>query len=566
MRDNGPVTGIEAPFPTGKTIVSKTDLAGRITEVNDTFVEISGFNRDELIGKAHNLVRHPDVPAPVFDHMWATLQQHRPWRGVVKNRCKNGDHYWVDAYVVPLRNHGQTVGYMSVRMEPTREQIVQAEATYAAVRQRGSVPRSLWSASSLSVRHGVLAGVVFVLAAVLFGGFIAIRGIDRGATMVHEMQRNNDVAALVARNTRTAASVQSQILLALQHGPDGQGGGGADKLELDDHLALIRDGLSALEQSSLRITERQTGPGAATRDSKAASLERYAKASQQYIDAGVRPLLGQLTAQRLDLAQSALIESLGPLAVNLDREGEAVARDLSDLGLELQRTADQLYERTVSTVAVWLLLTMGVVAAASLVFFRSTMGPLRHAIALMERIAGGTLSERVDVFGFGEPGQVVDAVATMQVQLKVMLDEIQHASSIIGHQVLRLNGTVVAVVNSTEEQYQQASQINASLQDTGVDTRRLADCTRDVLKRADELAASGQPVAQDALESLARLARESATLADLNAFAAQEIDRQSGRIISLAAENRANANDAWTIGATLDDTSRQLHAMLEKFD
>lgn len=566
MRDNGPVTGVEAPFPAGKTIVSKTDLAGRITEVNDTFVEISGYSADELIGKAHNLVRHPDVPPEVFEHLWTTLKQNRPWRGVVKNRCKNGDHYWVDAYVVPLRRHGQTEGYMSVRMQPTRAQIEQAQADYAAIRQHGLPRRARRSAASLSVRHGVLAGVIFVLAAVLFGGFIAIRGIDRGAAMVRELQGHNDLAALVARNTRNAASVQSQVLLALQHGPDGQGGGGADRLGIGDHLALIREGLATLERSSQQIARQATAPEPAASDSESATLQRYVQASQQYIDAGIRPLLERMTAQRLDQAQATLIDTVGPLAASLDREGEAVARDLSHRGQELQQAADRLYEHTVRTVGVWLILTMGVLAVASAIFFRTTIAPLKHAIALMERIAGGTLSERVPLFGLGEPGQVVDAVATMQVRLKVMLDEIQRASSTIGQQVVRLNGTVVAVVNSTEEQYQQASRINAALQDTGVDTRRLAACTRDLMQRADGLAAAGQAAEPSAIDDVARLAREAATLADLNAFAAQEMDRQSARIINLAAENRANANDAWTIGITLDETSRQLHGMLEKFD
>lgn len=115
MKTNTPVTQNEIFLPTGRYIVSKTDLKGLITEVNETFIEVSGFSRDELIGQSHNIVRHPDMPPSAFEDLWRTLESGRAWRGIVKNRCKNGDFYWVDAFAVPVRKGGQVIGYMSVR-------------------------------------------------------------------------------------------------------------------------------------------------------------------------------------------------------------------------------------------------------------------------------------------------------------------------------------------------------------------------------------------------------------------------------------------------------------------
>src|SRR4030042_5600648 len=123
MKINMPVTNREHPFPKGKIIVSKTDLKGAITYANDAFVELSGFGDDELVGKNHNIVRHPDVPPEAFADLWVTIKQGNPWHGIVKNRCKNGDHYWVSALVVPVRKNNETVGYMSVRREPSRHQV-----------------------------------------------------------------------------------------------------------------------------------------------------------------------------------------------------------------------------------------------------------------------------------------------------------------------------------------------------------------------------------------------------------------------------------------------------------
>jgi len=118
MRTNLPVTQRELPLPPGRTLVSVTDLKGRITYCNDAFVQASGFRRDELLGQPHNLIRHPDVPAEAFRDLWATVQAGRPWTGVVKNRCKNGDYYWVEAHASPLREttSRQAVSAMGARV------------------------------------------------------------------------------------------------------------------------------------------------------------------------------------------------------------------------------------------------------------------------------------------------------------------------------------------------------------------------------------------------------------------------------------------------------------------
>ena len=117
MRNNQPITQRERTFPAQQRLISTTNAKGVITYCNDAFVEISGFTREELTGAPHNLVRHPDVPPAVFAHMWQTLKQGQPWMGIVKNRCKSGDHYWVNAYVTPIFDNNQVVGFESVRVK-----------------------------------------------------------------------------------------------------------------------------------------------------------------------------------------------------------------------------------------------------------------------------------------------------------------------------------------------------------------------------------------------------------------------------------------------------------------
>jgi aerotaxis receptor len=135
MRVNLPVTQCEYEFPEGETLVSTTDLDSRITYCNPTFVKVSGYTKDELIGQPHNLVRHPDMPKEAFRDMWSTLRAGKPWSALVKNRRKDGDHYWVVANATPVMRDGQPVGFMSVRTKPTRDQVRQAEQLYARMRK-----------------------------------------------------------------------------------------------------------------------------------------------------------------------------------------------------------------------------------------------------------------------------------------------------------------------------------------------------------------------------------------------------------------------------------------------
>ncbi|ARP96564.1 methyl-accepting chemotaxis protein [Bordetella genomosp. 13] len=158
MRKNLPVTGREYPFPKGRTLVSTTDTKGRILYCNPAFVEVSGFSKEELLGQPHNVIRHPDMPEEAFRDMWATISSGRPWSAAVKNRRKNGDFYWVMANAAPLLEDGETVGYMSVRTEPTREEIEEAEALYATMREEHASGRLRHALSGGQVVKRTLAG------------------------------------------------------------------------------------------------------------------------------------------------------------------------------------------------------------------------------------------------------------------------------------------------------------------------------------------------------------------------------------------------------------------------
>ena len=143
MRNNQPVTGQEFEVPDRATLMSTTDLDSRVMYGNAAFIEISGFSREEIQGQPHNLVRHPDMPREAFADMWATLKGGEPWTGIVKNRRKNGDHYWVRANAMPVVRHGKLAGYMSVRTKPSRDEVAGAEALYRDFREGKAGDRKL---------------------------------------------------------------------------------------------------------------------------------------------------------------------------------------------------------------------------------------------------------------------------------------------------------------------------------------------------------------------------------------------------------------------------------------
>ena len=185
MKINLPVTQKEVVLKAGQNIVSKTDLKGQITYVNEVFVEISGFAEAELIGQSHNIVRHPDMPPEAFADLWVTLQEERPWTGLVKNRCKNGDYYWVLANAAPILQNGVVTGYMSVRTAPSRGQIEAADGAYRLFREgraaglgirEGQVVKSGFSLGTWLNKRSI-AQRIFAIGGLLIAGMLLVGGL-----------------------------------------------------------------------------------------------------------------------------------------------------------------------------------------------------------------------------------------------------------------------------------------------------------------------------------------------------------------------------------------------------
>lgn len=219
MKINQPTTNNEIVMKDGAILASRTDLKGTLIYANEAFIKISGFKEQELVGENHNSVRHPDMPPEAFEDLWSTVKKGEPWTGSIKNRCKNGDYYWVKATVTPVIEKGETTGYMSVRTRPTRQQITQAEKLYSDIRRgeaslkKGAIARLVYMFNSIPIfwrLTGSFSLLMLLTIGLLIGGglkeasHLVLQSEERELTSVHE-------------NVMSAIKSESRLATALSH-------------------------------------------------------------------------------------------------------------------------------------------------------------------------------------------------------------------------------------------------------------------------------------------------------------------------------------------------------------
>ncbi|MDX9767561.1 MAG: PAS domain-containing methyl-accepting chemotaxis protein [Ectothiorhodospiraceae bacterium] len=307
MKVNLPITGREVDFPESANILSTTDLKGAITYVNPDFIQISGFEVGELMKKNHNVVRHPEMPPAAFEDLWKTVKAGKPWMGMVKNRCKNGDHYWVSAYVTPVTRNGQVVEYQSVRTKPRREQIKVAEQVYADI-LKGKLPLALRLPrigprvkAMLGVLIGVVAGAsaglatgAALLPTAVFAGTALVVGAGLTYAFLAPMARVAAMARAIADNpvgqyiytgrTDMAGSIEF-VLKMLQSEAGAVVGRMADAAR---QLAENTESLVAAVEHSAEGIRRQQGETdqvATAVTEMAASVQEVARNAQNTADA-----------------------------------------------------------------------------------------------------------------------------------------------------------------------------------------------------------------------------------------------------------------------------------------
>lgn len=479
MKNNQPVTQREISLPPNTYLVSRTDLKGIITEANDAFVEISGFTRQELIGSNHNLVRHPDMPMAAFEVLWKTVKSGLPWRGLVKNRCKNGDFYWVDAFVAPIKSNGQTTGYISVRTPASREKRAAAETAYAAAGNAGSLPSTVQRAISVQARLWAALSIMLLL---LIGvGALGLNGLGRSQEQMQRIYQEKLLPSNAAnRMMILLADNRSQIMLSLQHDPTSPFASMHDH-PLDMHIEATlknREEINRLleELNKLKLSDKEKE-----------LLARFGDSRERFSKEGVNIARGLLKEGKYYETNEVLLKKINPLYTEMRKNGEALIQEFSESAAQAHKDAEAANTTILKITIGSILLAALVTLIGGSLLVKAIINPIRRAMAHFDRMAEGHLTDEIDITGRDETGLLLCNLATMQGTLKAMLDDITTASKQIDQGCNLLDAQMSQV---TQQSYQQQQDVEA-----------VASATEEFSQSVQEVASSALDTAGAARES-----------------------------------------------------------------
>jgi len=498
MKKSLPVTQRERRVPPGEALVSKTDLRGVITYANSTFAEVSGYRVDELIGQSHNLVRHPDVPQQVFADLWNTLKKGLPWRGIVKNRTKEGDYYWVDSFVMPLMVDGEITGYQSVRRRARSEDVEAAEKQYQSVLAgKPDAPHRRFRLDKwLSIRRGVTLGIAYVTALLLAGALVGLGIMHQAESELRSMYESKVQAGdTLARIKFLMADNRAQIMLGLLHNP-------ANPLAVTHHHPLSRHTNAIIQNRNeidrlWEIFRKREMHG-----ETAALAEGYRSARMRYVQGGLEPAIRTLGSGDFRETNRLLGEQVNRLYEEANGRADDLMRHLlreAEAGHAREQERHALIKRVVlAGMAVALL----VLAVSGFLFFRGIVAPLDEGVANLTRIAQGDLSGSVDIAGGGEIGRFNRALAMTQAQLLVMTEEISNGVARVSTECGMLNSTVRRINDGVDEQHERVYQVDDRLAALSQAMDRLSSQAEDIFHSAEQSALMARTAGKEFSELL----------------------------------------------------------------
>ena len=468
---NAYVSQKEVPFPPGTVLVSKTDTKGIITYANDAFVEISGYSREELVGKNHNIVRHPDMPPQAFEWLWDTLKSKRPWRGLVKNRCKSGDHYWVNATVAPVIEEGVINGYVSVRRPPTREQVASAEALYSGLNRNGGKVVSKyerykfknWTLIS-KLQFLIQTSLLIVLSAAQV--FVSSNLREESRTLAEE------------KGAQIANEIVDSANLLMVTGQIG---------DTNNRKILIEKVSSGVNVKAVQLVRAKQVidlygaglPEEVIKDDAQRRVIENNKASISYFkDAKGDNLLRIITPYQ------ASKNFHGTDCTVCHQTAEGTVLGASDVVINLQPDLDRIHRMEMQTI-------MGQVALHIFLFFfigfsvkRYVRLPADMVRTEFRHIMEGNLDGELDISVHDEMGVLLCEIQTMQTYLRTMVDEIVTPVKKMQERIVDMDAKVTGVAHNAVTEQDHIQQIAATMEQFSQSVAEVAHMAADSLKDA----------------------------------------------------------------------------------
>ena len=468
---NAYVSQKEVPYPAGMVLVSKTDTKGIITYANDPFVEISGYTREELIGKSHNIVRHPDMPPQAFKWLWDTLKSERPWRGRVKNRCKNGDHYWVNATIAPIIENGAIIGYVSVRRQPTREQVAEAEALYRELNRSGRQVVSQYERYKFK-NWSLIAKLQFLIQISL------LIVLTVGQMFISSNLREESRSLAEEKGAQIAAEIIDSSNLLMVTGQIG---------DTNNRKLLIQKITSGMHVKSVQIVRAKQVvdlygaglPEEAIKDDAQRRAIESKQASVAYVkDAQGNNLLRVITPYK------ASKDFHGTDCTVCHQTSEGTVLGASDVVIDLQPDLDRIGRMQTETI-------LGQVALHIFLFFfigysvkRYVRRPADMVRTEFRNIMEGNLDSELDISIHDEMGQLLCEIQTMQSYLRTMVDEIVTPVRKMQGRIVDMDAKVTGVAHNAVTEQDHIQKIAATMEQFSQSVAEVAHMAADSLDDA----------------------------------------------------------------------------------
>ena len=429
MRNHQQVTQREYRLDDEHYLISRTDLKGRITYANPAFVEVSGYTLDELVGAPHSIVRHPDMPEAAFANLWQTIEAGEPWEGLVKNRRKNGDHYWVRASVTPILEKGETQGYASVRVKAAAEECERAERVYAQIREgklrgvrldKGHIQRGgfLGWLGRLQFRslQGRMATMI-ALALVLLGvsGGLGMYGLDTAGERLESLNRNGlmDVARL------------QRIDQLMTQGRDAVSGPVSNPMSGD------MDAMQAEVDAIVADLDRLWGEYMARESNHTEAAETFDAGLASYLDNGLKAVVTSLVDGDFYQGFVAFKDVLGP-------EGDRLGEVINDLVASKQEAAQLLASEAIRDKRQMLMIQSGLLLAGlvllivmGIVSIRAIRRPVKESMQFTLQIASGNLGATMPNARDDELGRLMRALDAMRKSLGSIVADVNRSVSVV---------------------------------------------------------------------------------------------------------------------------------------
>jgi methyl-accepting chemotaxis protein len=430
MRTNLPVSNNEVELRDDNIIVSKTDLKGQITYVNRDFLDISGYTEKELIGEPHNMVRHPDMPVEAYQDLWDTLQAGRPWTGYVKNRCKNGDYYWVLSNATPIWDRGQITGYLSVRRKAARDAIQAHEEVYRqfrekrqgrlVIRQGRAIRLGAWRGNlNLAQRVGGLLGLLGAL--VLVMALMAIVALSRtNQATVSLYEQHFDGVRILGRITQLMGDNRMQIALSglgVHHDPS------ITNADHRPYMEQVRKNIA--EISALWDDYQKT----VRSDEHRQLATEYATVRGQFVREGLLPAVEAIERGDNGVAWSLFQEKVNPLFLAAIGKADALRNRHVELGKLEMSDSQARYVLTRNTQVAMMIALMLVGGLLSVWLIRAIRRDLRGVVGVLRNVAQGDYANAIDISRNDEIGKLLQGLQSMQTRSGFELAESKRAAN-----------------------------------------------------------------------------------------------------------------------------------------